>query len=87
MGLVQRNIAKITVTTVDGSELTFEPKFPVSINIQKGIRKKVVSLLDDFIDEREPNGRETLLIISADDEIRDLVVAASKEIINDHING
>jgi hypothetical protein len=78
------NIAEITVTLVNGETVSFQPKDRAIIKIMRGVSE---TQCDNFV-ERNLNGKEAFIVVSAPDEIIDLfddnneVMSVVKQILN-----
>lgn len=60
------NVAEISVKLTNGEVLIFQPKYNPMIKILRGISE---TQCDNFV-ERNLNGKEALIIVSAPEEIR-----------------
>ena len=82
-----KQVAKITITLVDGEVIDFEVGQHEQTSIQRyfGIRKKKQSHFQHPI-EKEHNGREVINIVIGPQEITQLVQEVTKPLIESLIN-
>jgi hypothetical protein len=78
-------LKKITLTMENGEDLEFFPLFESFVSITRGHRDKIKDIPDMF-PEKEPNGNEVMLIVSAPAHIKDEIVKAATEITDKMIN-
>ena len=80
-------LQKITLTMEDGNDLEFIPTNVAAsyLSISRGHRDKIADIPNMF-PEKEPNGNEVFLLISAPAHIKEEIVEAAMEIIDKMIN-
>jgi hypothetical protein len=80
-------LKKITLRMEDGDDLEFIPTNVASsyLSISRGHRDKIVDIPTMF-PEKEPNGNEVFLLVSAPAHIKEEIVKAALEVIDRMIN-
>ena len=80
-------LKKITLLMDDDEELEFIPIEVAEsyLSISRGYRDKIAHISNMF-PEKEPNGNEVFILISAPKEIKEAVVKAAIEVVDKMIN-
>jgi len=80
-------LKKITLTMEDGDDLEFIPTNVAAsyLSISRGHKDKIADIPNMF-PEKEPNGNEVFLLVSAPAHIKEEVVRVALEVIDKMIN-